>query len=106
MKKALAAVRGTHSFAADGDGARGFPATCVERTVGDDDLTHAGSCRRASPAVGGRLAVAVEAYPARFNGLSRQHTESDLGSFLTWCQERDLDRHPNYVLAGCMASGT
>ena len=57
----------------------------------DDDLTHAGTCRRASPCSGGRLAVAVAAYLARFKGLSRQHTESDLRSFLTRCQERDLD---------------
>ena len=38
-----------------------------------------------------QLRLAVAAYPARFKGSSREHTESDLRSFLTWCAERDLD---------------
>ena len=38
-----------------------------------------------------QLRLAVIAYLARFKGASRQRTESDLGSFLTWCAERGLD---------------
>jgi site-specific recombinase XerD len=34
---------------------------------------------------------AVAAYLARFKGQSRVHTESDLRSFVTWCEERGLD---------------
>jgi hypothetical protein len=41
-----------------------------------------------------QLRLAVAAYLARFKGSSREHTESD------------LDRHPNYILAAYMASGT
>jgi len=37
-----------------------------------------------------RLQLAV-AYLARFKGTSREHTESDLRSFLAWCAERGLD---------------
>ena len=37
------------------------------------------------------LRLAVAAYLARFKGSSREHTESDLRSFLTWCAERGLD---------------
>jgi hypothetical protein len=33
----------------------------------------------------------VAAYLARFKGSSREHTQSDLRSFLTWCAERSLD---------------
>jgi hypothetical protein len=33
----------------------------------------------------------VAAYLARFKGSSREHTESDLRSYLAWCAERDLD---------------
>ena len=33
----------------------------------------------------------MAAYLARFKGSSREHTESDLRSFLTWCAARDLD---------------
>jgi integrase/recombinase XerD len=33
----------------------------------------------------------VAAYLARFKGSSREHTESDLRCFLTWCAERSLD---------------
>jgi integrase/recombinase XerD len=38
-----------------------------------------------------QLRLAVAAYLARFKGSSREHTESDLRSFLTWCAERGLD---------------
>jgi hypothetical protein len=39
----------------------------------------------------GRLRLAVAAYLARFKGSSREHTESDLRCYLTWCAERSLD---------------
>ena len=39
----------------------------------------------------GRLRLAVAAYPARFKGSSREHTESDLRCYLAWCAERGLD---------------
>src|SRR5438876_504493 len=38
-----------------------------------------------------QLRLAVAAYLARFKGSSREHTESDLRCFLTWCAERGLD---------------
>jgi integrase/recombinase XerD len=38
-----------------------------------------------------RLRLAVAAYLARFKGSSRNHTESDLRSYLAWCAERGLD---------------
>jgi site-specific recombinase XerD len=38
-----------------------------------------------------RLRVAAAAYLARYRGLSRDHTASDLRVFLNWCAERDLD---------------
>jgi site-specific recombinase XerD len=38
-----------------------------------------------------RLRLAVAAYLARFKGVSRAHTESDLRCFFTWCAGRDLD---------------
>jgi hypothetical protein len=37
------------------------------------------------------LAAPVAAYLGRFQGLSRQHTESDLRIFTTWCSTHDLD---------------
>jgi hypothetical protein len=37
------------------------------------------------------LRLAVAAYRARFKGSSREHTQSDLRSFLTWCAEHGLD---------------
>src|SRR6266702_8717203 len=40
---------------------------------------------------GDPLRLAVAAYLARFKGASREHTESDLRCFLTWCIERGLD---------------
>jgi hypothetical protein len=38
-----------------------------------------------------RLRLAVAAYLARFTGISRTRTESDLRCYLAWCAERDLD---------------
>jgi hypothetical protein len=38
-----------------------------------------------------RLRLAVAAYLARFKGSSRQHTESDLRCYLSWCAEHGLD---------------
>ena len=38
-----------------------------------------------------QLRLAVTAYLARFKGPSREHTESDLRCYLTWCAERNLD---------------
>jgi integrase/recombinase XerD len=40
----------------------------------------------------GQLRLAVAAYLARFTGSSRQHTESDLRCYLSWCPQRSL--HP------------
>jgi site-specific recombinase XerD len=37
------------------------------------------------------LRLAVSAYLARFNGISREHTCSDLNAFLTWCTERGIE---------------
>ncbi len=37
------------------------------------------------------LRLAVAAYLARFKGISRDHTHSDLRCYLTWCAERSLD---------------
>ena len=37
------------------------------------------------------LRLAVAAYLARFKGQSRIHTESDLRSYLTWCESHGLD---------------
>jgi integrase/recombinase XerD len=36
------------------------------------------------------LRLAVAAYLARFKGQSRTHAESDLLTYLVWCQEHDL----------------
>jgi integrase/recombinase XerD len=38
-----------------------------------------------------RQRLAVAAYLARFKGSSREHTESDLRCYLSWCAERGLD---------------
>ncbi len=38
-----------------------------------------------------QLRLAATAYPARFKGSSREHTESDLRCYLTWCAEHSLD---------------
>jgi len=77
------------------------------------DLAPVSSADRLSP-LPDQLRLAVAGYPARFKGASRQHTESDLRCFLCWCAGRawthwlrkNLDRHPNYILAAYMASGT
>jgi integrase/recombinase XerD len=49
------------------------------------------------------LPLAVAAYLARFKARSREHTESDLRCFLTWCAERGLDplaaRRPHLELS-------
>jgi hypothetical protein len=37
------------------------------------------------------LQSAVAAYLARYRGLSREHTASDLRVFLDWCAERGVD---------------
>jgi site-specific recombinase XerD len=48
------------------------------------------------------LRLAVAAYLTRFKGSSRDHTESDLRCYLSWCTDRDLDplaaRRPNLEL--------
>jgi integrase/recombinase XerD len=38
-----------------------------------------------------QLRLAVAAYLARFTGSSREHTDSDLRCYLTWCAEHGLD---------------
>jgi hypothetical protein len=38
-----------------------------------------------------RLRLTVAAYLARFKGSSREHTESDLRCYLSWCAEHGLD---------------
>src|SRR5262249_59692375 len=38
-----------------------------------------------------QLRLAVAAYLAPFTGSSRQHTESDLRCYLSWCAQRGLD---------------
>jgi hypothetical protein len=40
---------------------------------------------------GDPLWLVAAAYLARFKGSSREHTESDLRCYLSWCAERDLD---------------
>jgi integrase/recombinase XerD len=38
-----------------------------------------------------QLRLTIPAYLARFKGSCREHTESDLRCYLTWCAERDVD---------------
>src|SRR2546430_4938466 len=38
-----------------------------------------------------QVRLAVAAYLARFKGSSREHTESDLRCYLSWCAGRGLD---------------
>ena len=49
-----------------------------------------------------QLRLAVAAYLARFQGCSREHTESDLRCHLNWCAGRGLDplaaRRPHLAL--------
>jgi integrase/recombinase XerD len=42
-------------------------------------------------ALADRVRLAAVAYLGRFKGSSREHTESDLRCYLTWCAERGLD---------------
>ena len=44
-----------------------------------------------SDAPAGHVRLAAAAYLGRFKGSSREHTESDLRCYLTWCAERGLD---------------
>jgi hypothetical protein len=38
-----------------------------------------------------RLHLAAAAYLARFKGMSREHTDSDLRAFFGWCAGRDIE---------------
>jgi len=38
-----------------------------------------------------QMRLAVAPYLARFTGSSREHSESDLRCYLSWCVERGLD---------------
>src|SRR5687768_2633039 len=38
-----------------------------------------------------RLSLAAAAYLARFKGMSREHTASDLQAYLGWCADRDIE---------------
>jgi integrase/recombinase XerD len=54
--------------------------------------TYVVSARPADPVLQvGPLRLAVAAYLARFTGSSRDHADSDLRCYLTWCAERGLD---------------
>jgi integrase/recombinase XerD len=44
----------------------------------------------ASPAPSRELGLATVAHLSRYRGTSREHTESDLGVFFGWCQQREL----------------
>jgi DNA-binding Xre family transcriptional regulator len=44
-----------------------------------------------SDAPAGHVRLAAAAYLGRFKGSSREHTESDLRCYLTWCAKRGLD---------------
>ena len=59
---------------------------------GHDDLHRAGPAASDPPEpFTDRLRLAAAAYLARFKGSSREHTESDLRCYLSWCAERGLD---------------
>jgi site-specific recombinase XerD len=45
----------------------------------------------ASDAPADRVLLAAAAYLGRFKGSSREHTQSDLRCYLTWCAGRGLD---------------
>jgi integrase/recombinase XerD len=53
------------------------------------------------------LRLAVAAHLARYKGLSRAHTASDLNTYLRWCVTRDLmpleaqRGHSSSTCAGC-----
>jgi integrase len=58
---------------------------------GHDDFSDLASVSSDHPVPrAGPLRLAVAAYLARFKGSSREHTQSDLRSFLTWCAEHDF----------------
>jgi integrase/recombinase XerD len=44
-----------------------------------------------SDALASRVRLAAAAYLRRFKGSSREHTESDLRCYLTWCAEHGID---------------
>lgn len=44
-----------------------------------------------SDATSASLKIATVAYLARFKGLTRKHTDSDLRAFFSWCQQQRLD---------------
>jgi hypothetical protein len=53
------------------------------------------------------LRLAVAAYLARFKGQSRIHTESDLRSYLTWCESHGLDHSvPHGPMSSCTSAGS
>jgi hypothetical protein len=45
----------------------------------------------AGATTGDVLRLATVAYLARYRGVSRMHTESDLRIYLSWCTERHLE---------------
>src|SRR5215831_8539584 len=52
-----------------------------------------------------QLRLAVAAYLARFQGSSREHTESDLRCYLSWCAERAWIRWPRAARTWSCTSG-
>ena len=59
---------------------------------GHDDLYPASPAPSDPPeSFTNQLRLAAAAYLARFKGSSREHTESDLRCYLSWCAERGLD---------------
>ncbi len=52
------------------------------------------------------LRLAVAAYLARFTGQSRIHRADPRTTMRYDRTRKNLDRHPNYILAAYMASGT
>jgi site-specific recombinase XerD len=44
-----------------------------------------------------QLRLAVTAYLARFKGSSREHTESDLRCYLTWCADHGLELYIRWM---------
>jgi integrase/recombinase XerD len=53
-------------------------------------FTEPGTISSTSPGPAGPAQLAAAAYLGRFKGSSREHTESDLRCYLTWCAERGL----------------
>ena len=54
-------------------------------------LSEPTSLSSTSDALASRVRLAAAAYLGRFKGSSREHTESDLRCYLTWCAERGID---------------